>query len=356
MQKKRVGILLSGGAASGMNAAVQAFVFLLTSLEYEVIGFKAGWSGLMNNDYKILTPKSVFKIANFGGGILQSCTKVNVFDQNGQDRSIDCEKVYSDLELECIFVLGGDGSIRQANELSQKTLMQFITVPCTMDMDVVCTQETIGFHTAVNEAARVIVAMSRDGYCMGRSVVIEVMGRSSGAVATYATAAALESGIKVDFLIIPEIPHRIQNIADTLKNKKTPSVIVIAEGASTTVQLQSPSGIHQQLAGTGEKLAEDLQKLTGKTFKATGCGYCQRSGQTTDTDIFLANQFAQVAVEEFDRGNSNVSICYIDHAFVPVQLSDVAKANTNTTTSKGLSKGDKTLCRLQTISKLYFGN
>lgn len=351
--KRRVGVLLSGGVAAGMNALLEELVNLLDRKDTEIVAFLHGWSGLVNNEHILLTPSSIEYISNIGGGAIGSCTKVNVFDYQGRDCSKDCEKNYNELKLDTIFVLGGDGSLRQADELSEKTKMRFITLPCTMDRDVIGTKESIGFYTAVKEAKRSIVINTNDADCMNRISISEVMGRGSGAVAAYATYAAIEE-VHVDILLIPEKPYSKKKLIDYINNAKNPLSIVIAEGIGNQAS-QSMNGIHVQLAGVAEQLAEELKQNTGKNFKANVCGYGQRSANASDADKLLAKLFAQKAATVFLKKQKNVAICYNNNSFYALDLAHIATLN-RTTTGKGINVTTDPIIDMLTRQNVYFGN
>ena len=154
---KRFGVIFSGGTAAGMNATLEFLCRFSRKEGAKLIGFKYGWSGLIQNDTVEVTMRTTRGIAlTAGGTFLGSCSKVNVFNHDGQDYSEICYQTYNALRLDGIFVLGGDGTNRQANELNEKYPdMKFIWISATLDRDVAGCDDTIGFHTAVENAADV---------------------------------------------------------------------------------------------------------------------------------------------------------------------------------------------------------
>ena len=207
--QKRFGVIFSGGTAAGMNATLEYLCRYARKEGAKLIGFKYGWTGLIRNDTVEVTMKTTRGIAfEVGGTSLGSCSKVNVFNHDGNDYSEVCYQTYNSLRLDGIFVLGGDGTNRQANELNEKYPdMKFYWISATLDRDVAGCDDTIGFHTAVENAAEVIASMANDGKTMNRHVIIECMGRHTGLVTIHATDLAIRKyGIGIDMVLVPEIP------------------------------------------------------------------------------------------------------------------------------------------------------
>lgn len=335
-KRKRFGVIFSGGTAAAMNATLEYLCRYSDAEEAELIGFKRGWIGLIRSDTIRLTMKSTLGIGLKPGGThLGSCSKVNVFNHKGKDYSKICHETYRALRLDAIFVLGGDGTNRQANELNEKFPdMKFIWISATLDRDVVGCDTTIGFHSAVRNAADTIVSMAYDGDTVGRHTITECMGRKSGAVTVHAVDLALRKhpDIHIDMVLVPEIDFDIPAICNRISQAQTPLNIVISEGINLDNKDDEPEAIaghHKNLADTCKKLAAILQEHTDFQIRTETVGYSQRAGEVSSADCFLAENCAKLAVCEALNHDKSMAIVFKDGAFQAIPMKELVKMNEN---------------------------
>jgi len=281
---KKIGVVTSGGDAPGINAAIRAVVRTAYSMSLEVVGFNRGWEGVMSNESKTLTPRSVGGILHLGGTILHTRRSPEFETKKGVRRAA---KTLSDLRIGGLVVIGGDGSFRGACDLSKESEKLIVGVPATIDNDVYGTDETIGFDTAVNTAVTEIDKIRDTAISHERTFIVEVMGRKRGFLAL---AAGLTSGAEI--IIVPEIRATIETIGQTLKENwkkgKRSSIIVKAEGA-----------------GDARTLANKIETRVGSEVRISVLGYAQRGGSPTARSRLLASLFGNKAVNLLLKGQGN---------------------------------------------------
>ena len=254
---KTIGVVTSGGDAPGMNAAIRGVVRIACSRNFEVVGFERGWEGLLTNSFRRLTPRSVGGILHLGGTILHTsrCPEFK------KDEAI--KKAAETLALnnvDGLIVIGGNGSLQGALELSKKSDTLIIGVPASIDNDVFGTDETIGFDTAVNTAVTEIDKIRDTAVSLERIFIVEVMGRTRGFL-------ALTVGVTVgaEMILIPEVKCENEKIfriiKETKERGKRSGIIVAAEGIGDTRQL-----------------GNEIEKATGAEVRLTVLGYTQRGG------------------------------------------------------------------------------
>ncbi|MBE3594118.1 MAG: 6-phosphofructokinase [Candidatus Carbobacillus altaicus] len=272
---KRLAVLTSGGDAPGMNAAIRAVVRSAIFHDVDVLGIMYGYQGLIEEQFRPMNLRSVGDIIHRGGTVLQTARSTQFKTEEGQARAKDILKKRG---VDGLIVIGGDGSLRGAERL-HKLGIPTIGIPATIDNDIAHTDFTIGFDTAVNTVVEAIDRIRDTATSHERTFVIEVMGRSAGDIALWAGLAA-----GAEWIIIPEIPYDMENIAEhlirTKKRGKKHSIIVVAEGAARGVQF-----------------AEHIQALTGLETRASVLGHIQRGGSPTMFDRVLASRFGARAVE-----------------------------------------------------------
>lgn len=335
---KRFGVIFSGGTAAGMDATLEYLCRYCFKEGSELIGFKYGWKGLIENNIVNISMSSTLGIGlEAGGTYLGSCSKINVFNHKGNDYSEICYQTYKSRRLDGIFVLGGDGTNRQANELNEKyPEMKFIWISATLDRDVVGCDDTIGFHTAVENSASVIASMAIDGKTMYRHTITECMGRHTGLVTIHAVDRALrkyrDRDISIDMVLVPEIEFDISAICNRFSQAPHPLNIVISEGIvldDSTLEPEAIAGHHKDLANTCKKLAAILQPHSKLPIKTAIVGYLQRTGPLSSTDIFLAEHCAKLGVREAIQKNESMAIVFADGAFQSIPMKDLVKKNVN---------------------------
>ena len=341
---KRVAILANGGDVSGFNAVIRAIIKTAENHNIECLGFIDGYRGLLQNNYEILGTSSTGNAVGIlpkGGSIIGSSTNANVFnypiEENGQrvykDLSDICVENIKKDEIDCLFTLGGDGTRKSARDLSLKGI-NVIGVPKTIDNDVACTEITFGYNTAVSVAAEAIDRLHSTGETHHRIMVLEVMGRYAGWI-------ALESAIAggADVALIPEIPYDLKKAAQKIINRKNRgksfSIVVVAEGAkpkggdiSVKETRDNGSGVdNTKLGGAGEKVAKQLQEITGLEARCTVLGYMQRGGTPTAFDRVLSTKYGAMAMELALEEKFNVLTVIKNGRLNYVPLEDVVGNN-----------------------------
>ena len=312
---KKVAILANGGDVSGFNAVIRAIIKTAEHNNVECYGFIDGYNGLLKNNYVRLSTandQSASGILPKGGSIIGSSTNANVFNykvvgENGEveykDLSDVCVENIKKDGFDCIFTLGGDGTQKSARDFSLKGI-NVIGIPKTIDNDVACTEITFGYNTAVSVATEAIDRLHSTGETHHRIMVLEVMGRYAGWI-------ALESAIAggADIALIPEVPYDINIAAKKVEQRKAMgksfSVVVVAEGAmpkggTITVENVRNNGTgvdNTKLGGIGDRVAKQLEELTGLEARNTTLGYMQRGGTPTAFDRVLSTKYGAKAME-----------------------------------------------------------
>jgi len=281
---KKIGVATTGGDAPGMNAAIRAIVRIASSRNLEVEGFHRGWEGLMKDDSRPLTPRSVGGILQLGGTILYTARSPEFGTKKGVRKAA---KTLSNNRVDGLVVIGGNGSFNGALDLSKETSALIVGVPATIDNDVYGTDETIGFDTAVNTAVTEIDKIRDTAISHERTFIVEVMGRTRGFLAL---TAGLTAGAEI--IIVPEIKSKRENIFQTLKENsrkgKKSSIMVKAEGA-----------------GDAGLLAKEIEGRTGSEVRISVLGYAQRGGSPTARSRLLASLFGSKAVELLLKGQGS---------------------------------------------------
>ena len=341
---KKVAILTNGGDAPGLNAVIRAIVKTAETHGVECYGVIEGYKGLLNNDFvKLNSATNASGLLHRGGTIIGTSNNTNVFNhktinENGEveykDLSDVCVQNLKNAGIDCLFTLGGDGTQKSSRDFSLKGV-NCIGVPKTIDNDVADTDITFGYNTAVSIATEAIDRLHTTAESHHRVMVLEVMGRYAGWI-------ALESAIAggADVALIPEIPYDINKIVEKINSRKAKgknfTIIVVSEGAKpkdgeiiVKKKLDDGKGLDNiRLGGIGDKLANDIEELTGCTSRNTVLGYVQRGGTPTAYDRVLSTQYGAKAMELALEGTFNVLVTYKDGKFGSVSLEHVVGRNT----------------------------
>ncbi len=339
---KKVAILTNGGDAPGLNAVIRAIVKTAEHNGVECYGFIEGYKGLLENNYiKLDSSTNASGLLHKGGTIIGTSNSTNVFNykcinENGEveykDLSDECVKHIQDAGFDCIFTLGGDGTQKSSRDFSLKGV-NCIGVPKTIDNDVAHTDVTFGYNTAVSVATEAIDRLHTTAESHHRILVLEVMGRYAGWI-------ALESAIAggADAALIPEIPYDINKVVEKINQRRAKgknfSVIVTSEGAKpidgdlVIKQKLDDAGLDNiKLGGIGDKLAHDLEELTGMVSRNTVLGYVQRGGTPSAFDRVLSTRYGVKAMELALSGIFNVLVTYRGGEMGYVSLEDVVGNN-----------------------------
>ncbi|MFE2163795.1 6-phosphofructokinase [Streptomyces sp. NPDC059447] len=300
----RIGVLTSGGDCPGLNAVIRSVVHrAVVDHGDEVIGFLDGWKGLLEADYRKLDLDAVAGILARGGTILGSSRVQPAHLRDGVERA---RGHVADLGLDAIIPIGGEGTLKAANLLSQAGL-PIVGVPKTIDNDIASTDVTFGFDTAVGVATEALDRLKTTAESHQRVMVVEVMGRHTGWIALHSGMAAGAHAI-----VVPERPFDIEQLTRIVGERfsagKRFAIVVVAEGAKPkpgSMELeQGGTDIygHERFAGIGNRLAVELENRLGKEARPVILGHVQRGGTPTAYDRVLATRFGWHAVEAAHRG------------------------------------------------------
>ncbi|MCR5418734.1 MAG: 6-phosphofructokinase [Lachnospiraceae bacterium] len=281
---KTIGILTSGGDAPGMNAAIRAVARKAICNGVKVKGIKKGYQGLLNEEIFDMERKDVSDTIQRGGTILGTARCSEFRTLEGQQKGADICRKHG---IDGIVVIGGDGSYRGAQALSKQGI-NTIGLPGTIDLDIACTDYTIGFDTAINTAMQAIDKVRDTSSSHERCSIIEVMGRNAGYIALWCGVA---NGAE-DILLPEKYDYNeqaiINNIIDNRKKGKTHHIIINAEGI-----------------GHSTSMARRIEAATGMETRATILGYMQRGGNPTCKDRFYASIMGAMAADILCEGKTN---------------------------------------------------
>lgn len=309
----RIGILTGGGDAPGLNAVIRSAV-RTSHLKYgfEMVGFLDGYAGLVQKQCMNLSLETVSGIIHRGGSILGTNNKDNPFlfeiTRDGnliyEDLSQQAFDNLKDLGIDALVVVGGDGSLTIANKLSSIGV-NVVGVPKTIDNDLLETDYTFGFESAVSVATDALDRLHTTAESHHRTMVLEVMGRNSGWIALH---AGLAGG--ADIILIPEIPwnldYVVRKISERVKNGRGFSVIVVAEGAFLPDGGQVFS--YSRLGGIGNAIVSSLQER-GYEARGVVLGYLQRGGSPSSFDRLLGTRFGSKAIDLCAKGIFGKMVC-----------------------------------------------
>jgi len=294
----KMGILTGGGDCPGLNAVIRAVVKRAIQGGDEVLGIRNGWAGLLNGNVEPLTDYSVLGILPKGGTILGT-SRTNPFKSTeGPQKCLDFFRKYG---LDAIIAVGGEDTLGVAEKFHRQG-MAVVGVPKTIDNDLAGTDCTFGFDTAVNVVMEAIDRLHSTAESHHRIMVVEVMGRDSGWIATI---AGLAGG--ADYVIVPERPYEISEVCAMLKKRQERgrqfSIVVVAEGAVPKgggYVAQAP-GVdefgHVRLGGVGQVIAQEIGKAMGADTRVTILGHVQRGGAPSAFDRVLGTRFGLRAVD-----------------------------------------------------------
>ncbi len=295
----RVGVLTGGGDCPGLNAVIRAVVRKAKRTYGDtVLGFKDGWRGLIDDDYRELTVTDLRGTLPRGGTILGT-SRVTPFRVEGGQEAV--MKTFTAHALDAVIAIGGEGTLSVANEFA-KLGMPTIGVPKTIDNDVGLTEMTFGFDTALTIATEAIDRLHTTAESHDRIMVVEVMGRHVGHIATWAGIAG-----GATLTLIPEEPFDISDVCEALVRRhdagRYASIVVVAEGAKpkpdtmTIPEDQYDDFGHIRLGGISTLVADEIESRTGYETRVTILGHVQRGGSPTANDRVLSTRFGIAAID-----------------------------------------------------------
>ena len=300
-QVKTIGVLTSGGDAPGMNAAVRAIVRTAIHKGLEVKGIMRGYAGLLQEEIVDMTSTSVSDIIHRGGTILYTARCQEFTTAEGQKKGAEICRKHG---IDGLVVIGGDGSFRGAGKLSALGI-NTIGLPGTIDLDIACTDYTIGFDTAVNTAMEAIDKVRDTSTSHERCSIIEVMGRNAGYIALWCGFANGAEDILLPERYDGDEQALISRIIENRKRGKKHHIIINAEGI-----------------GHSSSMAKRIEAATGIETRATILGHMQRGGAPTCKDRVYASIMGAKAVELLCKGESNRIVAYKHGEYVDFDIQE----------------------------------
>lgn len=356
---KKIGVLTGGGDCPGLNAVIRAVVKKSSQYNWNVIGIKNGWQGLINGEIELLTDYAVSGILPKGGTIIGT-SRTNPF--NNEE---DLQKVLENIKkfgLSGIVAIGGDDTLSVAQKLHHMGI-PVVGVPKTIDNDLSGTDYTFGFDTAVSIATEAIDRLHTTAESHRRVIVVEIMGRHAGWIATMAGIAG-----GADEILIPEVPFDIDEVCGNLKKRynkgKKFSIVAVAEGATIKTNATNDNNLslnenasgklvtqtneidafgHVQLGGIGHFLAKEIKKRMNVDTRVTVLGHVQRGGTPTAHDRVLATRFGVKAVDLIKNENYGKMVALKGNKIEAVDLDEA------------VSKLKTVDMDLYEIAKIFFG-
>lgn len=322
----RIGVLTGGGDCPGLNAVIRAVTRkAINDYGDSVVGFLDAWDGVLEKRSTELTVARLAGILPRGGTILGT-RRGSPYDL--PDGAVQVKQNLADMEVDALVVIGGNGSLWVASHLNEDVGIPIVGVPKTIDNDVVETDVCFGFHTAVQIATDAIDRLHTTAESHDRVMVVEVMGRDTGWIATYAGIAGGATAI-----LIPERPFDIDEIANQVKRKHSrgryASIIVVAEGAMPKEGTMSeprydldPFG-RPRLGGISVEVARALEERTGYETRVVQIGHVQRGGTPNAFDRVLSTRLGIAAVEALHAGECSTMVGVRNEQIVRVPLANV---------------------------------
>ena len=328
----RIGLLTSGGDCQALNAAMRGVVKCLTNGEedVEIYGFLEGYRGLIYGNFRMLSGSDFSGILTKGGTILGSSRTpfktITDPDENGLNKVEAMKQNYYKLRLDCLVILGGNGTHKTANLLRQEGL-NIVTLPKTIDNDLWGTDMTFGFQSAVNIATECIDCIHTTAASHGRVFIVEVMGHKVGWLTLNAGMAG-----GADIILIPEIPYDIDKVVAAINDRHKKgskfTILAVAEGAISKEDAKLSKKEYKEkmknykFPSVSYELAAQIQERTGQEVRVTVPGHTQRGGSPCPYDRVFASRLG--AGELILKGEYGFMVGYKNREVVKVPLEDVA--------------------------------
>jgi ATP-dependent phosphofructokinase / diphosphate-dependent phosphofructokinase len=325
----KIGVLTGGGDCPGLNAVIRAVVRKGTfHYEDEFVGFMEGWRGLLDDKTMELDLAAVGGILPRGGTILRTSRTNPGKRPDGLQHCVETLKKHG---CEALIAIGGDDTLSVAKKLFDKGL-KVVGVPKTIDNDLAGTDFTFGFDTAVDVATEAIDRVHTTAEAHNRVIVVEVMGRDSGWIATYSGIAG-----GADVILIPEVPFDIDQVAETIRQRHARgryfSIVVAAEGAKFAGGNETlpAAGLdefgHARLGGIGSVLAQEIEKRTGFESRSVVLGHIQRGGSPSAFDRVLATRYGLGAIDMVHRGEFGQMAALRGNKIISIPLAEAIASN-----------------------------
>ena len=324
----RIGILTGGGDCPGLNAAIRAVVRKgVNHYGHAIVGYRDGWRGVLDNRVVYLTPDNTSGILHRGGTILGT-SRTNPFkEERGVER---VKESLASERIETLITVGGEDTLGVADKLGAEGI-KVVGVPKTIDNDLGATDFTFGFNTAVEICTYAIDRLHTTAESHNRVIVLEVMGRHAGWIATYAGIAG-----GADAILVPERRFDLEEVCEHIRHRhrkgRTFSIVVVAEGAkpiegdeATQTEEVDAFG-HVRLGGIGVALEHQIEERTGFETRVTILGHLQRGGTPTAFDRILATRFGIAAIDCVNEGDFGKMVALQGNQIVRVPISDAVGA------------------------------
>ncbi len=330
----KIAMLTSGGDCQGLNATMRGVAkTLYNELEdVDIYGISDGYKGLIEGKYKKLKKEDFSGILTLGGTILgtsrQPFKKMQVIEENGIDKVKAMKETYKSLGLDCLVILGGNGTHKTANLLSEEGL-NIVTLPKTIDNDLWGTDVTFGFHSAIDVATDVIDKIHTTATSHGRIFVVEIMGHKAGWLTLYAGIAG-----GADIILIPEIPYDINKIKAEIEKRNSEnkgfSIIAVAEGAVSVEESKMSKKDfkayreNMKQPSIAYRVADEIMKMTNHEVRVAVPGHIQRGGAPNPYDRVLCTRFGAYGAELIRKKKFGYMVGIKNGEIVAVPLNDVA--------------------------------
>jgi phosphofructokinase-like protein len=326
---KRVGVLTGGGDCPGLNAVIRAVARRSLDREYEVVGVREGWRGLVEGLFEPLGPREISGLLPRGGTIIGT-TRTNPYKiDGGVDR---VRENFASAELDALVAIGGEDTLGVAARLHGEHDFPVVGVPKTIDNDLSATDYTFGFDTAVWIATEAIDRLHTTAESHNRVMVVEVMGRHTGWI-------AVMSGIAggADVILIPEQPITVEQACEEIRRRhrrgKDFSIVVVSEGYELTYESGEQRAVaqearasdqfgHVRFGGVGDALAREIEERTGYETRVTVLGHVQRGGSPSPRDRILATRYGLKAADLVHEGRFGRMAALHGDAIVDVSLEE----------------------------------
>lgn len=331
--KRKIGMLTSGGDCPGLNAAIRGVAKAAYELfDAEIIGFADGYKGLIYGEYKRMKPADFSGILTQGGTILgtsrQPFKKMKIIEDDKVYKPDAMKKNYKKLGLDCLVILGGNGTHKSSNMLREEGL-NVVGLPKTIDNDIYGTDITFGFHTAVDIATEVLDRIHSTAHSHGRVMVVELMGHKAGWLTLYAGVAG-----GADVILIPEIPYGIDKVVAAIERRseqgKHFSILAVAEGAMSGkeagMKKKEFKAFRQEMpyASVSYRIAAQVREMTGMETRVTVPGHIQRGGIPSPYDRVLSTKFGTYAARMIAEENYGCMVALRDGELVAKPLAEIA--------------------------------
>ncbi len=330
----RIGVLTGGGDCPGLNPVIRAVVRVSEKLGHEVIGFQHGWKGVMENITMPLTRDDVSGILHVGGTILGT-SRTNPYKVEGGEQT--ALETFEKAGIDALIPIGGEDTLGVAAKL-HKAGVKLVGVPKTIDNDLMGTDFTFGFDTAVNVAMESIDRLHTTANSHSRVLVVEVMGRHAGWIAWYSGVAG--GG---DVILVPEHPFSVEDVCDRIKrrhdNGKNFSIVVVSEGAKVATEaatdedgsyvlssMKKDAFGHVMHGGVAKVLSEEIEDRLGFETRHTVLGHIQRGGSPTAFDRVLGTRYGVRAAELVHEGRFGRMVALQGNKIVDIDINDISGA------------------------------